>query len=227
MSAPTIVKLTGLRGMVARKMASSLQETAQLSFFTDCDATNLVATRQAWKNAGEKVGYEDLIIAALAPLSKEFPNFNGFETDDGVVQSDAVHVGCAISVGDALMVPVVRDCQSASILEIAANRRDLVERARSKKLAVSDMSGGTITVSNLGLTRVDHFTPILNRPQTAIIGLGRIKKVPVVDEVTGDIVAREQMGLSVTVDHRLIDGQPAGEFLSALANAIESNLTAP
>lgn len=222
-----IVKFTGLRGMVARKMAASVEETAQLSFFTDCDASALVEARQAWKSAGKKIGYEDLIIAALPALAAAFPLFNATEQEDGVHLSDAVHVGCAISVGDALMVPVVRDCQNKPVEEIADDRRDLIDRAMSKKLKVADMSGGTITISNLGLTRVDHFSPILNRPQTAIIGLGRIRDAAVVDPDSGEIKAGKVMGLSLTVDHRLIDGQPAGEFLSALAEAIENKLSYP
>ncbi len=222
-----IIKLTGLRGMVARKMAASVQETAQLSFHTDVDATALVSARAAWKELGKKVGYEDLIINVLPALVARFPTFNAIEEEDGVHLSKDVHVGCAISVGDALMVPVVRGCQAKSVEEIAAARRDLVERARAKKLAVSDMTGGTMTISNLGLTRVDYFSPILNRPQLAIIGLGRIRKAPVVDEASGKVVARSVMGLSLTVDHRLIDGQPAGDFLTALAEAIETNTSLP
>jgi len=202
------LKFTGIRGMIARKMLESVQTTAQLSFFADAGASRLADARAAWKEAGVRVGYEDLVIAALARILPAFPLFNALEEEGAVVPQEAINVGVAIALPGALVVPCVFDCAARPVAEIAAERASLVERAPINKLTVREMTSGTISLSNLGLTRVRHFTPVLNRPQTAIIGLGRI---------TGD----QMLGLSLTVDHRAIDGAPAGEFLTALCEAIE------
>lgn len=208
------LKFTGIRGVIARRMLESVQTTAQLSFFADADAGALTEARQWWKDTGQKVGYEDLVIAALARVLPGFPLFNAHEVDGAVVPQAAINVGVAIGLPGALVVPCVFDCAAKSLPEIAAERASLVERAPINKLTVKEMSGGTISISNLGLTRVRHFTPVLNRPQTAIIGLGRIGRDGL-------------MGISLTVDHRAIDGQPAGEFLTALCEALEGPQPTP
>jgi pyruvate/2-oxoglutarate dehydrogenase complex dihydrolipoamide acyltransferase (E2) component len=207
------LKFTGIRGVIARRMLESVQTTAQLSFFADADASALTEARGWWKEAGQKIGYEDLAIAALARVLPAFPLFNAHEVDGAVVPQAEINVGVAIGLplnglGGALVVPCVFDCAAKSLPEIAAERASLVQRAPINKLTVKEMSAGTISLSNLGLTRVRHFTPVLNRPQTAIIGLGRIGRDGL-------------MGISLTVDHRAIDGQPAGEFLTALCEALE------
>ena len=208
------LKFTGIRGVIARRMLESVQTTAQLSFFADADATALTEARGWWKDAGQKVGYEDLVIAALARVLPDFPLFNAHEVEGAVVPQAHINVGVAIGLPGALVVPCVFDCAAKSLPEIAAERASLVERAPINKLTVKEMSGGTISISNLGLTRVRHFTPVLNRPQTAIIGLGRIGR-------------DGMMGISLTVDHRAIDGQPAGEFLTALCEALEGPQPTP
>jgi pyruvate dehydrogenase E2 component (dihydrolipoamide acetyltransferase) len=208
------LKFTGIRGVIARRMLESVQTTAQLSFFADADASALADARVQWKDAGQKVGYEDLVIAALARILPAFPLFNAHEIDGAVVPQAEINVGVAIGLPGALVVPCVFDCAAKSLPVIAAERASLVERAPINKLTVKEMSGGTISISNLGLTRVRHFTPVLNRPQTAIIGLGRIGR-------------DGMMGLSLTVDHRAIDGQPAGEFLTALCEALEGPQPTP
>lgn len=212
MTAP--LKFTGIRGVIARRMLDSVQTTAQLSFFADADATALTEARRWWKDAGQKVGYEDLVIAALARILPGFPLFNAHEIDGAVAPQAEINVGVAIGLPGALVVPCVFDCATKSLPAIAAERASLVERAPLNKLTVREMSGGTISISNLGLTRVRHFTPVLNRPQTAIVGLGRIGR-------------DGMMGISLTVDHRAIDGQPAGEFLTALCEALEGPQPTP
>ncbi len=204
----TPLKFTGVRGVIAKRMAESLATTAQLSFFADADSASMTAARAAWKAAGTKIGYEDLVIHALAQLLPRFPLFNAHEVDGEVVPQADIHVGVAIGLPGALVVPCVFDCATKDLPKIAADRASLVERAPRNKLTVREMSGATISISNLGLTRVRYFTPILSRPQTAIVGLGTIGR-------------DGTMGLSLTVDHRAIDGAPAGEFLTALAEALE------
>jgi pyruvate/2-oxoglutarate dehydrogenase complex dihydrolipoamide acyltransferase (E2) component len=216
------VKLTGIRGIIAQKMAESVQKTAQLSFFCDVDASNLVAAREAWKGAGFKIGYDDLIAKALSFVLRDFPAFNGIESAAGVEVHDEVHVGCAIALPGALVAPAITNVERLTLPEIAEVRQDLVARARINKLTIAELTGATITLTNLGLTRVEHFTPILTYPQQAIVGLGRIAPKPWVDAITNSVVVRPVMGLSLTVDHRTIDGAPAGEFLGALAATLES-----
>ncbi len=212
MSSP--LKFTGIRGVIARRMLESVQTTAQLSFFADADASALTEARRWWKDAGQKVGYEDLVIAALARILPDFPLFNAHEIDGAVVPQAEINVGVAIGLPGALVVPCVFDCAAKGLPQIASERASLVERAPVNKLTVKEMSAGTISISNLGLTRVRHFTPVLNRPQTAIVGLGRIGRDGL-------------MGISLTVDHRAIDGQPAGEFLTALCEALEGAQPTP
>ena len=221
MAADDILRLTGIRGIIAQKMSESLQKTAQLSFFCDIDASALVAARNGWKAAGTKLGYEDLIIAALTAVVREFPLFNAVETERGVEPQEQIHVGCAIALPGALVAPAIFDASNLSLPEIAQRRADLVERARANKLTIAELTGATLTVSNLGLTRVEHFTPILSYPQQAIIGLGRMTPRPWVAPDGETLVVRPVMGLSLTVDHRVIDGAPAGDFLTRLAEALE------
>ncbi len=208
------LKFTGIRGVIARKMLESVQTTAQLSFFADADAGRLADARGWWKDAGIRIGYEDLVIAALARILPAFPLFNALEVDGAVVPQEAINTGVAIALPGALVVPCVFDCAAKPLSEIASERASLVARAPINKLTVKEMSSATISISNLGLTRVRHFTPILNRPQTAIIGLGRI-------------ATDRLMGISLTVDHRAIDGALAGEFLTALCEAIEGDQPLP
>lgn len=208
------LRFVGIRGVIAKRMLESVQTTAQLSFFADADASAMTEARRWWKDAGQKVGYEDLVIAALARILPDFPLFNAHEIEGAVVPQEAINVGVAIGLPAALVVPCVFDCAAKSLPEIAAERANLVTRAPINKLTVKEMSGGTISISNLGLTRVRHFTPVLNRPQTAIVGLGRIGR-------------DGMMGISLTVDHRAIDGQPAGAFLTALCEALEGSQPTP
>ncbi|WP_327753840.1 2-oxo acid dehydrogenase subunit E2 (plasmid) [Sphingobium sp. SJ10-10] len=215
-----VLKLEGIRGIIAQKMRESLEKTAQLSFFCDIDASALVKARSAWKEAGVKLGYEDLIAKVLAMVVPDFPAFNAIETAKGVEYQDDVHVGCAIALPGALVAPAVFNVQSLSLPEIAQARAELIGRAKVNKLTIAELTGATITITNLGLTRVEHFTPILTYPQQAIIGLGRIANKPWVDG--NSLVARPVMGLSLTVDHRVIDGGPAGDFLTRLASVLES-----
>lgn len=222
-----ILRFQGIRGIIAQKMRESLEKTAQLSFFCDMDASALVAARTAWKVAGIKIGYEDLIVRALADLLVDFPQFNAVETKEGVEDIPEFNIGCAIALPGALVAPAIFDAGKLSVEEIARKREDLVARAKINKLSIQELTGGTISISNLGLTRVRHFTPIVNWPQMAIIGLGQIAPRPWVAADGETLEVRPIMGLSLTVDHRAIDGAPAGDFLTALAKKLETDVARP
>ncbi len=202
-------------------MRRSLHETAQLSFHAESEATQLIEVRRRAKALGISIGIEDIIILALCTTIKAFPHFNA--TIDGNVAriSARTHVSVAIGLPKGLVAPTIFDANRLTVEEIAVTRSSLVTRARNGQLNVKEMSGGTITISNLGTTAVRFFTPILNPPQVAILGIAQIAPRPWVDGV-GQVCVRPVLGLSLTVDHRFIDGEPAGAFLSKLIHELEN-----
>lgn len=216
---PQVIRLAGVRGLIARKMHESLRETAQLTFTCDCNAGELMRARAAWKEAGVRAGYEDLIAFALVRVLKDFASFNAVETEAGIEVREHINVAFAVGLQSGLVAPAVFDMQGMAIPDIVSARRALIERARVGKLNVQEMTGGTISLSNLGLTRVEHFTPILNRPQQAIFGLGHLRRVPVVEDDA--IRIGHVLGVSLTVDHRVHDGAASGAFLTALVERLE------
>jgi pyruvate dehydrogenase E2 component (dihydrolipoamide acetyltransferase) len=214
------ISLTGLRGMVARKMSQSLRDHAQLTYFAEVDLTELSRARAALK--GElAVGPEDIVMHALARALRQFPALNARITGDAAELSERVDISVAISASSGLVAPAIFDVGGKSLAQIAAARRDLIERAGSQKLTIAEMTEGTFTISNLGQTPVQFFTPILNTPQVALLGLTRRGMQPRI-AADNSVVARPVLGLSLTADHRFIDGDPAGRFLGALIEILES-----
>lgn len=215
-----VLRLSGLRGLIAGRMRESLQSSAQLTYFADCDAEALVALRGRLRAEGLKVGYEDLVIAALARLLPRHPLLNGTVEGQEIRLSSALHIAFAVALPGALVAPTLFDAGGLDLAAIAGRRADLTARAQAGRLAPREMTGGTFTLSNLGTTRVRYFTPILNRPQIALLGLGCIAPRPWVLP-DGSLGARRVLGLSLTADHQAVDGQPAGDFLSALCALLE------
>lgn len=217
----TIVPLKGIRGMVAGKMVSSLQEAAQLTHHGSADVSGLMARKAALAEQGTKVSIEDLLMQVVVEVLQRQPDINGTVVGKDIHLSKAVHLSVAIALpGNLLVAPAIFDAQDMSVSELRAARQDLAERARANKLTPKEMTGGTFTISNLGLTRVEHFTPILNTPQMGLLGVGRI----VERAVRGDNDAvewRPYMGLSLTFDHRAVDGAPAGDVLTDICESIE------
>lgn len=209
-----------LRKMIAQHMISSLSTTAQLTYFADADVTNMLEQRKAWKIQGHAIGIEDCVIAALSSTLQDYPAFNATLIDQEISVHADHNVSVALSTPTGLLTPVIRQAQTRALEDLAATRRDLVNRGRVGALKVSEMKGGTITLSNLGLTRVRHFTPILNAPQVALLGLGRIDQK--VQMSAGAMESRAMMGLSLTADHQWLDGEPCGQFLGALCDRLET-----
>jgi pyruvate dehydrogenase E2 component (dihydrolipoamide acetyltransferase) len=188
------------------------------------DATRFVEMRESLRDAlkgelGFSVGYNDLLGVIVARCLVEFPYMNVQLTDGGIRQMPAVNIGLAVDSERGLLVPVVRNASALTIREFARTFRDLVERARVGKANPDELSGGTFTITNLGMFGVDMFTPIINLPECAILGVGRIRSVPAV--VNGQVAIRQHMWLSLTADHRLVDGGPAARFLQGIARYIE------
>jgi pyruvate dehydrogenase E2 component (dihydrolipoamide acetyltransferase) len=169
---------------------------------------------------GFKVTYTEVIVKAVAKALREYPRLNSSLTETGLVEHPEVNVGVAVALDDGLIVPVVRNADGKSLLEIARTVKDLGERARKNQLSRDDLTGGTFTVTNLGTLGVETFTPIINWPECAILGVGRIAERAVVRD--GQIVARPTMWLSLTFDHRIVDGAPAAQFLSRVQRLLES-----
>lgn len=215
-----IVPMTGVRGLIASRMVSSLQTAPQLTLHADCDAEALLRARAA-SGASPKVGIEDLLIAAVARAVSRHPGVNGLVQDREIRLYSALRVGVAIALPTGLIVPALPDVRDAATAEIAAWRADLVARARTGRLTPAEMTRGTFTITNLGHRGVHYFTPILNTPQIAILGLGAIRRAAVVGR-DGELACGSILPLSLTVDHRAIDGDPAADFLSDLRREIES-----
>lgn len=216
----TTVPLRGVRGMIAQKMVQSLSEAAQLTHHGSADATALMARKAALAEAGTKVSVEDLLIEVVVATIARHPDINGTVVGKDIHLSKPVHLSVAMALpGNLLVAPAIFDAQEKSLVELHHARQDLSERAKTNKLSASEMTKGTFSISNLGLSRVYHFTPILNAPQIAILGVGCAEDRVVLEG--GAPVSRPFIGLSLTFDHRAIDGAPAAAFLTDLCEAIE------
>ena len=217
---PTTAPMAGMRQAIARRMHESLQSMAQLTLHTEADVTELVALRQQMK-ADSPVTYTDFIVSACARALRQQRGINVTLVGDTIHYLPDIHIGLAVALDNGLVVPVIRHADRKALAELAQERARLAERQRAGQLTGEEMSGGTFTVTNLGGYGVDRFTPIINLPEAAILGVGRIAEKIVVYQ--GRIAQRWMVGLSLTVDHRLIDGSPGAAFLQA----IQAYLQAP
>ena len=217
------VRATAKRNVIAAHMAMSSRSTAAVTLTTDADATELVLLRQRLQAAASSSEaaptYTDLIIKLTSLSLSRHPALNSQWRDDGVVILDEIHIGVAVDTEHGLTVPVLHNVAEMTRTEIATTSRSLAEKARARRLSPRDAEGGTFTITNLGSYGIDAFTPIINAPQCAILGVGRIVRKPWVHE--DQIVVRERMVLSLTFDHRAIDGGPAARFLGTLRELIE------
>jgi pyruvate dehydrogenase E2 component (dihydrolipoamide acetyltransferase) len=188
---------------------------------TAVNAGNLVNLRGQFRAAGQEVpSYTDFILKLTATALQKHPHLNARWENDRILLLSDIHIGLAVDTDAGLLVPVVRQVPQRSLRELAGQTRDLIERARQGRLRAEEMQGGTFTITNLGAFGIDAFTPILNYPECAILGIGRIHPQPIVlDE---RVIAGEQLTLSLTFDHRLVDGAPAARFLRTLSQLLEN-----
>ena len=218
------IPMTGVRRVIAERMTQSLREAAQLTLVAEADATrfqmlreDLAAQREA--ALGFRISYNDLLIRICAHALREHPRLNARLAGDQIELLDHVNIGLAVEAGQDLVVPNVKQADRKSVAEIATDLRALVQRAQGGSLALDDISGGTFTISNLGLYDVDAFTPVINPPEAAILGVGAIREKAVV--VDGELAARPSVTLSLTIDHRIVDGAPGARFLQRIKQLIE------
>ena len=219
-----IVPLSGVRAVIADRMTTSAHTTAAVTLQSVVDATELVALRNKLKTAladelGFNVGYNDLLAVIVARCLAEFPYMNVRLEESGVRRLKEVNLGMAVDSDRGLLVPVIRNADRLTIKEFAVKFRELVARAREGKALHDDLTGGTFTITNLGMFGVDAFTPIIRLPECAILGVGRIH--PEAAIVDGEVVVRQRMWLSLTFDHRLVDGGPAARFLQGITRYVE------
>jgi pyruvate dehydrogenase E2 component (dihydrolipoamide acetyltransferase) len=217
------VPITTQRRTIAERMMISREKTAPVTLTCRCDATSLVALRSKFKLAADSSivpSFTDIIAKVAAGALGQHPMLAGRWDGERILLPDAIHIGIAVDTEHGLLVPVVRHVADLSVREIAHRSRSLVEAARSRRLKAEDMQGGCFTLSNLGSFGIEAFTPIINYPETAVLGLGAISRVPSVLE-DGQLGVREQIMLSLTFDHRIVDGAPAARFLQALREGIE------
>ncbi|MGG1220638.1 dihydrolipoamide acetyltransferase family protein [Priestia endophytica] len=220
----TKIPLAGMRKVIAERMQSSLLNSAQLTITMKADVTNLVKLREEAKQSFEKRGEEklslnDFIVRATVLALGKHREMNSSYDEDGIIYHEGVHVGIAVAIKDGLLVPVVRNAEKLSLVETATTIRKLSSSVRRGEMDGIEMTGSTFTVTNLGTYGVEFFTPILNPPETGILGVGAIEQVPMYKGA--ELQKCSMLPLSLTFDHRVVDGAPAAEFLQTIRGYLE------
>ncbi len=228
-SADGVVPLTGIRGAVATRMLQSIQTTAQVTLTTEAVVTEAMQLRRGLsrhhsEEAGGNIGPLPVVVKSVAEALRRHPRMNAIETtgSDGEAQVQMlseINIGLAVALEEGLVTPVIRGADGKSLAQLAAENRDLAARTREGRTRPEEISGGTFTITNLGANDIDGFTPIINPPQVGILGVGRVVEKPLI--VNGEIAKGETIYLSLTFDHRVIDGAPAAEFLQTVKRLLE------
>ena len=206
---------------MAERTQRSWQEVPHFFLTAEVDASRLDGWRSAarQRHGAQTVTHTDLLIRVVAQALRDHPRVNATWRDGVITANPHINIGLAVAVEEGLVVPVIADADRLELLEIASRRAELVASAREGRLAVADVQGGTFTISNLGMFRVDAFMAIVNAPQAAILSVGRIAQRAVV--VDGAIVARPTVMLGLSFDHRVVDGAAGARFLDTLAALVE------
>jgi pyruvate dehydrogenase E2 component (dihydrolipoamide acetyltransferase) len=220
---PEVIKLAGVRKVIAERMLASLQTTAQLTLNSSADARGLLAFRQRLKASPEELGLRqvtinDLILLAVARTLPHHPDLNAHLVGDTLTRFPYVNLGVAVDTPRGLMVPVIRQAEQWSLRQLSQEAKRLAAACLERRATPDELSGGTFTVTNLGSLGVESFTPVLNPPEVAILGVGNIGLKPV--EVDGDVQFVPHLSLSLTINHQVVDGAPGARFLQALARGL-------
>jgi pyruvate dehydrogenase E2 component (dihydrolipoamide acetyltransferase) len=220
------VDLTRLQRTVSRRMAESKATAPDFQLNAEIDMTACVELRARLKEVTDQApSYNDMVVKACANALREFPRVNAAYRDGHFELYSRVNVGVAVAAQDALVVPTVFDADKKSLGEISRTARELIGKVRDGKITPPELSGGTFTVSNLGMFGIDSFSAVINPPQAAILAVGSLKKRPVVDQASGRIVARDTMNVTLVCDHRILYGADGAEFLARVRELLEKPLT--
>lgn len=223
-----IIPWKGMRKAIADRMSQSKQQVPHVTLNATLDAGKLVELREQLlplveEQSGRRLSYTELIVKALAVALQKHPRLNAHVLEDGIHEFPQINVGVAVAVEDGLFVPVLRNVEQKGLAQITRETKELAEKARQGQLTPEEMSGGTISVSNLGNSRVEHFNPIIRQPEVAILGIGRMRQEWAMDEA-GQLHQKPVMTLSLSFDHRAVDGAPAAAFLDSLIAILENPL---
>ena len=218
------IAMAGTRRVIAQRMTQSLRDSAQVTLVAEADGERFHALRTdlaaRYASAlGFKLSYNDVLMRICAGALQEHPRVNATLAGDEIRLLDYVNIGLAIEAGQDLVVPNIKDAERKSLTELATELRELAQRVQREQLSLDDITGGTFTITNLGLYGIDAFTPVINPPEAAILGVGQLR--PKASVVDGEVVARMSLTLSLTFDHRIVDGGPAARFLARVKELIE------
>ncbi len=216
--------LSDLRGAIARRMTQSFTSTPHFYLEAEADVLNLIEIRslinESLKKENKSVSINDILVKITATALAKHHNINSSYTESGIIIHDQVNVGVAVALDEGLIVPVIKNAEKKGLREISETGRSLIEKARHGGLALDDITGGTFTLSNLGMFTVDAFTAIINPPEAAILAVGRVIEKPVVYE--GEITIRKRVRLTLGLDHRVLDGAQGASFLGEIVELIEN-----
>lgn len=215
-----LLPLSPMRKTIAQRMTQSKTSAPHFYLRMDIDMSACVKEREALKQQGKKISYNDFIIRACALSIREFPIVAAFYTKDGIQMRSQINIGLAVSIDDGLIVPVIKSADQKSLEQIAADSQVLIEKARSKKLIPDDYTGGVLTISNLGMFDITEFFPIINPGESAIIGVGKIADRIVLKE--GLVTTQKIMMVTMSCDHRVIDGVVGAKFLQRVKQLLEN-----
>lgn len=223
------IPVEGVRKIISERMLTSLQSTAQLTLNTSADASNLLACRESLKSSPpmkrlSKININDFLLYIVVNILPKFKNMNAHFLKDKILEFEHVHLGFAVDSPRGLMVPIIHNAHLLSLEEISQEARRLSTACQEETILPDELTGGTFTITNLGTMGIESFTPILNIPQVAILGVGSIYLKPVMKDDKVKFIPH--LGLSLTFDHRAVDGAPAAKFLQELNKLIANfNLT--
>jgi len=232
-SAPSIkagegarIQLSGMRKIIAQRLVESLGPVPHFYLTIEINAAPLMAAREELKSAGEgadtaKITVNDFVLKAAVQAAVKVPRVNASFDGDAFVQYADVDLGIAVAIEDGLLTPVIRAAQNKSLREISEQVKDLASRARNKRMKPEEFQGGTFTVSNLGGMGIDSFSAVINPPQGFILAVGKVTKVPVIDD-SDQIVPGHRMSITMSCDHRVIDGALGAEYLKELRHLLEN-----
>jgi pyruvate dehydrogenase E2 component (dihydrolipoamide acetyltransferase) len=216
------IPMKGIRKTIATRLMESAQTTARAVLFASADAGRLIEWRNLLKAEGTKASFNDLFVLLIAKALKEFPWINSRLEGEDIRLLREVNIGVAVDTERGLIVPVVHGADRKDVHEISKELQQMVERARSGKSTRDDLTGGTFTLTNLGMFEVESFIPIINPPECAIMAVGSIVREPAVVDDSDTVEIRPKVKLSLVFDHRLVDGAPAARFLQRVKELIEA-----